>query len=50
MKESSPGLSIKRSQREEEQQGSKAVCVVQVQTQQIEEDFVLNEYDLNYYW
>ena len=50
MKKSSLGLSIKHPQKEEEQQGSGAVHTVQAQTQQIEEDFIFNERDLNYYW
>lgn len=50
MKKSSLGLSIKHPQKEEEQRGAGVVHTAQVSTQQIEEDFIFNERDLNYYW
>lgn len=50
MKKSNLGLSIKHPQKEVEQKGLGAIKTSQVQTQQIEEDFIFNERDLNYYW
>lgn len=49
MKKSSLGLSIKHLQKEEEQRGAGVVHTAHMSTQQIEEDFIFNERDLNYY-
>lgn len=48
MNKSSIGLSIKHPQKETEQQA--AAAMNQVQAQAVEEDFIFNEKDLNYYW
>lgn len=48
MNKSSIGLSIKHPQKEAEQQA--AAARNQVQAQAVEEDFIFNEKDLNYYW
>lgn len=48
MNKSSIGLSIKHPQKETEQQA--AAAMNQVQAQVVEEDFIFNEKDLNYYW
>lgn len=48
MNKSSMGLSIKHPQKETEQQNTAAMK--QAQAQPVEEDFIFNEKDLNYYW
>lgn len=48
MNKSSIGLSIKHPQKEAERQNTAAVN--QTQAQPVEEDFIFNEKDLNYYW
>lgn len=48
MSKSSMGLSIKHPQKEAEQQNSAGIK--QPQAQPVEEDFIFNEKDLNYYW
>lgn len=48
MSKSSMGLSIKHPQKETEQQNSAGIK--QSQAQPVEEDFIFNEKDLNYYW
>lgn len=41
---------IKHPQKEEEQRGAGVVHTAHMSTQQIDEDFIFNERDLNYYW
>lgn len=48
MNKSSIGLSIKHPQKDTEQQST--VAMNQAQAQAVEEDFIFNEKDLNYYW
>lgn len=50
MNKSSIGLSIKQSQRENEQQNVASATHPANQARQVEEDFAFNERDLNYYW
>ena len=50
MKMSSLGVSIKNPQRDQAAQNAAKTNVAQTQTQQLEEDFIFNDRDLNYYW
>lgn len=50
MNKSSIGLSIKQSQKENEQQNVASATHPANQARQAEEDFAFNERDLNYYW
>ena len=50
MNKASMGLSIKHPQKETTQQNTSAGVQLPNQAQPIEEDFIFNEKDLNYYW
>lgn len=50
MNKSSIGLSIRHPQQEEEKQKTSGNYAAQVQATSIQEDFIFNEKDLNFYW